>query len=139
MSTDYPAYTTASFRIFSSEIDPEEITEALGVQPDRVHHIGEYPGNNATRPPYEDNMWIVKSKLSEEESLEHHLSALLSLLEPRQEYLRKVSSSVSIDFFCGLFSKNGFLLSANILKQIGKLGADLVLDIYGPVPREGDE
>jgi len=121
--------TSVSFRIFAPGLLPEDVTRNLQIIPDHIHHQGDYPINNPKASVYRHGMWLINSKLSEDQPLEVHLDNLLSLLEPQRSYIYSLAQQVTVDFSCYLYFQDGFQLSSQILKRIGELGAafDVVL------------
>ena len=125
-----------SFRIFSDDIIPDEISKNLNLKPDKSHKKGEFHHNPALkdRVRYKDNMWLIKSKIDETNDLEAHLKHLLDRLLPHASYLRKISYSNEIDFYCGIFlSENmsaSMYLEANLLEKISAIGADISVTTY---------
>ena len=124
------ARTQVSFRISEPHLIPEEVTKNLNLRPDHVHRQGDFPKANPKYSVYKHGMWLLKSKLSEEQPLETHLDSLLSILEPNRPYIQLLSQSASVDFYCILYAQGGFQLSSRILKRISALEAVLGVVVY---------
>ncbi len=124
-------HSTASFRIGGENLEPASISEKLGLTPDHSHRKGDLRSGSDNRV-YRSGIWLITSKLPEEESLESHLGDLLRQLEPHQTYLRSLSEHTKLDFFCGVFDMkfSGFELSPITLQQIADLKAILGVAIY---------
>lgn len=122
--------TKVSFRIFSSELNPAVVNQILSLTADHIHVKGSYPRNDTKYSPYKHGMWLIDSKLSDDETISAHVENLLSVLEPRQEQILKLSESNTVDFSCTLFEQNGFDLSPDFLKRIANLGAALGVTVY---------
>lgn len=118
------------FRIFSPNLDPEDVSRNLGLSPDHSHYQGDYPQGKPTFTAYRHGMWLLRSKLPNEHSLETHLGDLLSILESKQSYIKALAQSATVDFSCTLYSQNGFQLSPQILSRIANLGAILGVVVY---------
>ncbi len=69
-------------RITRFPCTPQEITDALGVQPTYVWHQGD-PQHGDTGQLYHDNGWAITSGLPQQEEFQTHLEALLAIIEPR--------------------------------------------------------
>jgi len=119
-STQSAAVTIVSFQIFSPNLVPEDVAINLG-QPDHIHHAGDYPRNDPKYSAYKDAMWSIDSKISNSQPLEVHLDKLLLSLEPKQAYIRSLSQTTTVNFYCDLFGQIGFQLSAQILQRISNL------------------
>lgn len=121
--------TSVSFRIFAPSLLPEDVTKNLQIIPDHEHRQGDYPKNNPKHSAYKYGMWLINSRVPEDQSLEVHLDNLLSLLEPQRLYINLLAQQATVDFSCYLYSQSGFQLSSQTLKRIGDLGAafDVVL------------
>ena len=122
--------TYATFRLAGSEVDPDQITKALGLEATGIA-MRSTVGSN--RPV----VWSLSSKSAvRSTSLESHLLFLLDKLEPASERLRALvesQSHVEVDFFCYWLSASGHggpSISAKTLKRIASLGAKLDFDIY---------
>ena len=97
-----PPEVGVAFRIFGVALDPDAVTKALQLSPDHIHRVGDHPNGDAQYAPYKHTMWLLNSKLSREESLEAHLTHLLSLLEPKQAQIALLAKNTTVDFSCYL-------------------------------------
>ncbi len=127
---EHAARTQVSFRIFAPHLIPEEVTKNLNLMPDHVHRQGDFPKGNPSFSAYKHGMWLLKSKLSEEQPLEAHLDHLLSILETNRSYIHLLAQNTTVDFYCILYAQSGFQLSSQILKRISELKAVLGLVVY---------
>jgi hypothetical protein len=151
---DAPDHKLASFRLSGDALDPDAITRATGLTPDRAHRKGEQrpasdPQREAGRrelPPWRSGLWSLNSESAlprTDNHLEDHLNWLLGQLEPVAEVITQlcVDDDLTADFFSGYFmhqSNSGFEFSARTLARIVALGATLGVDIYGPDPDDED-
>ena len=138
-----------SFRIFGEDLDPNAVTEVLGMTPDSAIKRGEEHDLKAgskvihSRPARQGG-WIIKSKLPPDVHVEEHLRVMLALLEPKAAAIQDLrGAGNSADFFCGLFLQDyndGVELPPEMLADIAALGATLGLDIYDAShPQESGE
>jgi hypothetical protein len=129
----------ATFRLVGERLDPEAITRATGLTPDRairkgdpVLSLGEVVSHRRV------GVWLIDSarELSQTDNhLEDHVVWLLELLEPVADVLRRLSGEQGLraDIGCGYFTSrwnSSFGFSAETLGRVAKLGASLVLDMY---------
>ena len=121
-----------SFSISAPGLDPNQVTEGLGLTPDHSHLQGDYPNKNPRHSPYKHGMWLLNSKISPDEPLSAHLERLLSVLEPKQEQILRLSEENDVNFGCDLFGQIGFQLASDVLKRIANLGAALGMTVYAP-------
>ena len=134
--TESSPLTNVSFRIFAPGLIPEEVTRNLEIMPDHAHREGDYPGNNPKYSVYKHGMWLLKSKIAEEEPLESHLDKLLSIMESKRPYINQLAQHATVDFYCVLYSQSGFQLSHQILKRMGELGSTFGVVVYDDVAQQ---
>lgn len=128
--------TTVTFRIFSPEVIPDDITEKLKIQPNTKYVKGDYPLNYPQYSPYENGLWSLTSKALSEEPLESHLDSILLLLEGERTYILNISKYATVDFYCVLYDQYSFQLSAQILTRIANIGAILGVTVEPPVAED---
>jgi hypothetical protein len=132
----------ATLSIFSVTLTPQEISERLGLQPTRTHKQGQPRGfrrkDGSTSPSvvWKDSAWLLTSPLKPDRNLMEHVRWLLEKIEPKADIIKALSSDCTgIRFFCGFSSGNGqggFVLEADTLSRISRLGLNIVLDLYPP-------
>jgi hypothetical protein len=123
--------TIVSFGIFGEDLDPDQVSENLKLVPEHTHRKGDYPRNDPKYSAYKHGMWGLDSKLPREQDFSAHLDNLLTILEPKQAEIRKLSERYDVDFYCNLFSQIGFNLLPDLLKRMGNIGAALGVTVYG--------
>jgi len=130
-----------SLRVFHASIDPQTITNTLGLEPARSWKAGSprtTPIGSALDGHYEDSYWSAKLTQSgpvhsEHNPIEDYISSAANKLEsftPFFELLR--SEGGRAEFFVGLYGNQNFgiELSSELLSTISSLGLSLSLDIY---------
>ena len=125
-----------------------EVTQALGLEPDRALDKGQVRSPRVdprTGKPLvqRTGVWSISSKRLTTTSNQRHLSFLLDKLEPSADALRDVMArqGLEADFFCYWESASGDggpVLSPGVLRRIAELGASLGYDFYGPC-RDDDQ
>jgi hypothetical protein len=122
----------ASFSISGLELDPDEVSELLGISPDRSHRKGEVKilrsGNTII---HKNGHWALRSKLSDYEPFERHLDALLDRLKGKEAALKSLAEENKIQFGCDLWETIGVELPTHILRRIADFNASLGITIYG--------
>ncbi len=117
-------YTTwLLFAISGPELNPELITQMLGMEPDRkVQALAD-----------RDGVWQINSTLGAQESIEDHLREILYRLLPVRRKLRELSRDLKLEFYCAVEKEPGthilFVMPSRLLLFAGYLGATVVWDI----------
>lgn len=101
---DEPLYFafSASFRIMGDKVPFEEIEDTLRLSASHKHQKGELPDKKRSEIwRFQEDAWIIKSPLPEEEKLERHLNWLWETLSPHKAYILKLKDRFRIDIFAG--------------------------------------
>jgi len=143
MQIDKERWTSAVFRICSETKSIEDICATIHEQPTKVFKKGTHciEGNPKSHIR-EVNLWLLKSKLSDQEPLEAHIEHFLSFLKENAEGIGELQTECEFDIFCGFSSQNGqggFTLDHKILKELTAYPVDLCLDLYPPSLEESNE
>ena len=126
--------STASLRVQGSEVDFDEISDALGVTPSKVIKKGSL---SRIGKVYGIDTWVFDSQLSEDESLEAHIRWFSEKLPSadRIESLRNIRGVEGIDFFCAISpdsTKCRIYLPADLLNMCRKMTCDLEMSfVFG--------
>lgn len=135
-------WSAGSLRIASRTMSVGDISEMLGIEPDRSYERGSLisPRDPDSRR-WDSTVWIRTSGLANDRWLDEHLAVLVRLLDGRQEALGRLAGDCEVDLFLGFGSESqgGCVLPAALLKEIGLLGIDVVLDLYPPSPDDAEE
>jgi len=137
----YPYKYSVSLRVSHPTVNPDTITQKLGLQPFRKWMAGEArstPKGTKLKGINRETFWAAelhrgKSLLSQKMALEDFLAEQLVRLKKVEKYFRHIRTTGGrIEFFVGLFcEKNmGAEVPSSLLAAMGKLGIDLSLDIY---------
>ena len=125
-----------SFRISAENLNPCEITEILGIEPDVSYKKGDpitsvnSKGEALVTSCHEFGFWSIKSEEKENEGVEQHAKGLLMLLESRKRELLGLSNKGhKMDFSCDFFSDDchqpGFSINPYIMLKLGQLNIKL--------------
>ena len=126
--------TEASLRILGDDLDPEEITAALGKQPDKAARLGD-----TLRTPLggerisQTGVWSVSVEQRIPGDLDAQIAKLLEGTTENIGVWRNITSRFKSDIFCGLFldeCNEGLSISPTTMKALGERGILLDLDIY---------
>lgn len=109
------------FRIVGQNILPNGITKELGLEPDESFKRGD---KFKLRPErnHHNGLWLLKSRISENESLEKHIKEFLQCFENKKEIIKGYSNQDEIWY--------GIKLDSKILLEIGDSGIDLNIQVY---------
>ena len=128
------------FRICDDNLDPLEITEMLGIEPEKSHRKGDPTRFSKNKnlikfSTYSSGLWSISSTEAKNAILEVHIKSLLVLLEPLKAELSELSKrGYEIDLFCGIFTHDcdqpGFDIDSSVLKNLGELNISIGMCIY---------
>ncbi|WP_107503126.1 DUF4279 domain-containing protein [Streptomyces geranii] len=116
-------WSAGALRISSRTISADDISEVLGIEPHRTAQQG--------------SVWIRTSGLGNDRWPDEHIAALIRLLDGRHDALGRLAADCEVELVLGFGSEGGqggCVLPAGLLKEIGLLGIDVVLDLYPPTP-----
>lgn len=121
---------TVEFRIYSSTLDPSEITRELGLQPCQTRTEGTLFAQRR-----QQGMWAYDGGEGSIawDSLEDGITFVLDKLWPHRDAIGKYKASADLLWWCGNFQSSfdgGPRLSPDLLKRLGELGASLYIDNY---------
>jgi uncharacterized protein DUF4279 len=126
--------TSTTFRIIHPNLAPDEITDLLGMSPDIAHQRGDSSDTEQSTVVFPEGVWGLRARTTEEARPEDQLRELLTRLEGHEIVLKQLKwRGYRLDFFVGVFEidgNTGLEVSADTLRRIGELGADLDLDLY---------
>ncbi len=135
-------------RITGFSCTPQEITDALGVQPTYLWRHGD-PQHGDTGQLYQDNGWAITSGLPQQEEFQAHMEALLAIIEPRLDAFTDICTRYHA-VLCGKIqmyyelevSTPWIHVDKRMMRVLAQLGAEVILpmrvspaDGYDPVRR----
>ena len=88
---------SASLRIFSENLDFEDISSHLGKSPTRTHRKGEHKGNRSRGYPHD--YWSYSPQLERERPLHEHIDALWADIKHAKDYLLALKKIAKVDVF----------------------------------------
>jgi len=136
MKMNEDRWTKASFRIYSETKSIKDISAKINALPTAYHEKGELLSKrNPKSKVREENLWILHSELSDQETLESHIRYFLSFLRENANGIRELHAECEFDIFCSYSSINGqggFTLEHETLKRLATYPVDLSIDLYPP-------
>ena len=136
---------SVSLRFRHPACSPDEITEALDIEPSRSWLVGaprRTPKGSPLQGTYRDTYWyaLLVEGSSEERDLPRALATILDRLGDRTAFfLDFARTGGRAELFIGWFShgNSGDVLGRELLGRLSELKLDLALDIY-PGPHNND-
>lgn len=89
-------------RIVNFPVDPSEITRDSGIVPTRTWLKGELINPKAI-VKHKGNGWELSSGISQSAEFADHVEALVKLIQPHSEELRKICSQYYAELSCALY------------------------------------
>ncbi|SFU40861.1 protein of unknown function [Methylobacterium sp. 174MFSha1.1] len=127
------ARITVSLRIVGDALDPDEITQRLGVEPTGCARKGDTRRTASGREVIaRSGTWLLRTDASGD--LNTQIATLLAELPNDPSLWTDLSRRYRCDIFCGLFMgdiNEGTELQPKLLSALGGRGLRLSLDIYG--------
>jgi hypothetical protein len=117
--------------LYGEELEPDEISCALGVQPTSAHRRGERRGSRS--PPYSSGAWFLKEHGRDAELAEAIIDRLLKQLPENPAVWCALSIRHEIQFRFGLHMtrwNKGLSIPLKQVTRIAELGASMEFDIY---------
>ena len=126
--------TYVTFRIYYENMNSEQLTQYLEIEPTRTQNKGDIKVNSVDSK-YKSNGWFLTSKTSiKSKDCRRHIDFLLDKLLPVKKELKKISEDGGkLDFSCYWKSKDGHggpTLSHEQFSRLAELHFDLWFDVY---------
>ncbi|HSZ11478.1 MAG TPA: DUF4279 domain-containing protein [Rhizomicrobium sp.] len=127
---------SVQFRISGKNLDPNEITQRLGLEPNQVRIAGE---RRSEKQVWTESMWsydgarVAADIVREWTSLEDGLRHVLEILLPKKDIIEEYAKTYEAVWWCGNFQSSfdgDPTLSASLLKLLGEFGIPLYIDNY---------
>jgi Domain of unknown function (DUF4279) len=120
-------------RFFGKDLDPDEITQLLGVEPTVSYRKGDILRGKQYDIVQKIGSWRLAIEKSVDVELEDQINELLDRLPPDLNIWQDLTKRFEADLFCGLWMErwNRCLdFAPQTLLRIGERGLRLDLDIY---------
>jgi hypothetical protein len=131
------AKSAVSLRVCGDDLEPNEITHALGVAPSTSYRKGDLISPGRSDAIRKHGMWILKETDSEPDEFDKQVEQLLSKLTHDLAVWDSLGQRYQVDLFCGFFMDNGnqgFTLTIETLRALVERGIAPGFDVYAPTP-----
>ena len=121
------ARTVATLRVFGDNLDPDEVSALLGVE----------PTSGGKREGTRQGSWLFRASDSVPGDINAQLCEIFAQTTDDLRVWGHLKERFRVDVFCGLFMEGrneGQELEADVLLALGQRGLRLGLDIYDPTP-----
>lgn len=126
----------ASLRIFGDDLNPDEITHALGCAPTEAWLKGDRQPSKSGHDIFrKTGAWFLKATPTKPADLNAQVAELLGKAAADLKIWAALGQKYKIDLFCGWFmtgSNEGPLVTPETMRKLSERGIELSLDIYGP-------
>jgi hypothetical protein len=134
-----------SLNICHPDIDPAELTKAIGLVPKTVSRCGEprkTPKGGPLQGTYQFSFWSHSFDVSGAVELGPVLEELVVRLRDYEPLFgRIVREKGSVELFCGVFADGNWdeILPHELMRRLADLHIDLRLDVYPEVKAKADQ
>ncbi len=122
----------AEFSLTGINLNPEEVTSKIGIQPTKTWLKDELISPKA-KIRYQQNGWKLRSHLDTSDDLEEHFRVVLDQLKQGWQPLVEMCSVYDAEF-CGVVYTSGdrptIHFDKEILKAVLQLNAEIDVDLY---------
>lgn len=124
-----------SLRISGDDLDPDDITNQLGVRPTLAQKKGDEIVDTGQQRVADTGVWLLAGKQSAHGTLEQEITAILDLLTDDLRVWHSLTRRFKVDCFCGVFfeqesSGGGFSLSPSLMKALVERNISIGFDLY---------
>ena len=142
MKNNEDHWTSAIFRIVSDKMGIEDISAMIKTQPTSSYIKGELSSKrNPVSQIRGENLWILESILSDQDTIDAHIAYFLSFIKEREESIIALQADCEFDIHCAYAAGNGqggFTLDHRLLKELTAFPVDLNINLYPP-ERKGED
>jgi len=124
---------TVSVRASGDQLDPDEVTGALGTAPTFAARKGERRTSGGREVVQRTGVWFVEFRAPEEWTLDEAIGELLDRLPSDTKVWAQLAAKYELDLLCGLHLSawnRGFVLPAALLARLAERHLELDVDIY---------
>jgi hypothetical protein len=136
-----PGRLVASLTVVGEMVDPQEISNLVGAQPDRTHRVGD-PVSTRSEARQRTGLWSIstEARMGDHASLSEHIRELLGRVTRDQDVWRALATSHSARVFVGWFmdgENEGDGVEPDVMEELARLSLPLDLDVYSAGPAGG--
>jgi hypothetical protein len=124
--------TYATLCIYHNSADPKEITNLLGLKPDRSQRVGDRIRSNRKAKV---SGWFLGTKdVSSSNDFRVHIKWILKRIAEKKKELESLSKSgYKMSIFCfweSTYGNGGPILEHKLIKQLSQIPVDLFFDVW---------
>lgn len=139
LAYDQAPTTVLTFILAGDALDPDEITQAVGLSPDDAWSKGMLQGGKYPKPT---GQWRLYPGCSRDEPFETQLNLLLDRLEAcapvLRTYVERFNGVMSVGYSSGE-DTIGFFIDHTTMQRLARLGLQLWFDIYAIREHDTDD
>ena len=124
-----------SLRVEGDTLDPDFITQQLGITPSFTAAKGTLVSRGERSAPRETGSWTYRLEVPPDSELGDAIRLLLDAFPDDSTLWEELTSSFTVEVFCGLFllaDNQSTVMDADVLTALGRRGWSLSFDLYGP-------
>jgi hypothetical protein len=122
-----------SLRIRGDALDPDFLTQQLGVAPSFSARKGEMVARRGTERLHTTGVWTYRLEVPPATELGDAIAHLLAALPEDATLWEEITSSFTADVFCGVFLENdnqSTVIPPEVLRTLGRHGLPLSFDLF---------
>lgn len=127
--------SSATFRIFGDDLNPDEISKLLGCEPTQSQTKGQVftAKSSDKQRTAKTGMWQLSATECEPENLDAQIKEIFQKLPDDEDFWNQLAARYGLDIFCGVFVNvsNGVTwIAPESLQILSSRKVILKLDIY---------
>jgi hypothetical protein len=125
--------TTLSLRFIGENLDPAEISRALGCKPSEAVRKGDTLLVNGSPTKAPTGVWRLKLAADDRGTFDDKVGTLLGLVSDDPKAWAFVTASYRCELFVGVFlttANEGLRISASTMERLSRRGVQIEFDIY---------
>jgi hypothetical protein len=122
-----------SLRIRGDALDPDFLTQQLGVAPSFAARKGELIARRGTERLQTTGVWTYRLEVPSSTELGDAIAHLMAALPEDATLWEEITSSFTADVFCGVFLQNdnqSTHVAADVLSTLSRRGLPLTFDLF---------
>ena len=130
-------YSHTHLSLSGKKLDPEKITNALSIEPDRFSYRGEEFMRGGKLCKTSIGFWGIKDRLRSDANLRNKIKDILDQIMPKKKVLRKILKeakgelTIAVEPPKGAVNSNYFF-PAELINEFTSLGIDINLSFWDP-------
>ncbi len=130
-------YRYVTLKITARDLDPAEVTKALGVEPAWQHWRGAWTAPTGAKCEYAEGSWSLASRLRRNCTLENHIRDVWDQVSERKASLRHILKKASADLHISVQPHRdvvnwNHVFPADLLKNFVDMGIHIWFSFWDP-------